>query len=128
MIGRILTLIFGSVVGVILIAIGVANSHDVRLVLVFDPINRQSPILSVDLPFFVYLFAILIIGIMVGGVVTWMTQSKWRRVARARTQEAMRWKGEAERLTRERDQNVAQHKAATGGAKPAHRPLAIAGR
>jgi hypothetical protein len=40
-----------------------------------------------------------------------MTQSKWRRTARSRALESMRWQAEADRLARERDRNVAASKA-----------------
>lgn len=126
MIGRILSLIVAFAMAAFLVTLAVANRHDARLVL--DPFNRQSPVISVDLPFFIYLFAMLIAGVLIGGVATWMSQGKWRRVARVRTQEAMRWKAEAERLTRERDQSVATRGSASGATKLESRPLAIAGR
>ena len=59
---------------------------------------------AVDLPFYVYLFGMLIIGALIGGIAMWFGQSKWRRMARQRAQEAAKWKGEADRLLRERDQ------------------------
>ena len=56
------------------------------------------------------LFAMLIVGVMLGGFETWLNQGKWRRMGRARTHEALRWKGEAERLLRERDAGVTEKK------------------
>ena len=111
MIGRILGLLFGFVAAVFLVTLAVANRHTVQLVL--DPFNPLDPILAVELPFYAYLFAMLILGVILGGIATWFSQSRWRRLARARGQDAARWRAEAERLTRERDVLVAQHKPAS---------------
>ena len=101
MIGRILGLLFGFVAAVFLVTLAVANRHTVRLVL--DPFNPLDPVLAAELPFYAFLFAMLIIGVILGGIATWMGQSRWRRLARSRGQDAARWRAEAERLTRERD-------------------------
>ena len=61
----------------------------------------------------------LIAGVVLGGFATWVSQSKWRRTARGRTQESIRWKAEAERLARERE-------AAATAASPG-KQLAMAG-
>ena len=127
MIGRILFLIVAFALGALLVMLAVVNRHEARLVL--DPFTPKAPVIYVDGQFFIFLFTMLIVGILIGGIATWMTQGKWRRVARVRTQEAMRWKAEAERLTRERDQSLSQKGGASSGAtKLESRPLAIAGR
>jgi hypothetical protein len=36
----------------------------------------------------------------------WMTQGRWRRIARRRGADAVRWQAEADRLTRERDKQL----------------------
>ncbi len=108
MIGRIAGLIVGFVAAVLLVALAVANRHGARLVL--DPFNPQNPVLSIELPFYGYLFGMLIIGVVLGGLATWLSQGRWRRLARQRTVEALRWKAEAERLTRERDAGVSERK------------------
>jgi hypothetical protein len=46
-----------------------------------------------------------------------MTQGRWRRVARRRTAEALQWQAEADRLSRERDKEL----AATARLAPARR-------
>ena len=116
MIARILWSLGVLLAAVVMIAMSVANRHEVRLVL--DPFNREAPVIFTVLPFYVYLFAMLVAGVMLGGAATWFAQGKWRRLVRARTHEAMRWKGEAERLMRERDAGVASTK----------KQLSIAGR
>ncbi len=108
MVARIFTTIFAVAVGIVLVVVAIANRHDARLVL--DPFNREAPALEVGLPFYAFLFGALILGVIVSGMSTWFSQGKWRKTARQRTQEAMRWKGEVERLTRERDSHVAAAK------------------
>jgi uncharacterized integral membrane protein len=92
-------------VAVILVTLAVSNRHDVRLVL--DPFRPDEPVIALVLPFYVYLFAAVLLGILIGGWATWRAQSRWRRDARRQTAEAQRWRGEADRLMRERDKQVA---------------------
>jgi len=87
--------------GLILVTLAVINRHGVRLVL--DPFRPAEPVLSLVLPFYVYLFGALLIGVMIGGAAVWRAQAQWRRAARRREGEAQRWRAEADRLARERD-------------------------
>lgn len=108
MIGRILSMIFTFAMAVVLITLFVINREEVRLVL--DPFNPKDPAFALSMPFFWFMFALLFVGALIGSFATWFSQGKWRRTARQRTQEAMRWKSEAERLARERDANVIERK------------------
>ena len=123
MLGRVLGLLFGFIAAVFLVTLAVANRHAVRLVL--DPFNPTDPVLAAQLPFYAYLFGMLIIGVVMGGVATWFSQGRWRRVARARAQDAVRWRGVAERLCRDRDARVA---ASNAGGQSDARQLALTGR
>ena len=49
----------------------------------------------------------LLVGIVIGGLATWVTQARWRRTARRRAAEAQRWQAEADRLSRERQAQLA---------------------
>ncbi|SDO18122.1 hypothetical protein SAMN04488061_0500 [Filomicrobium insigne] len=109
MLQRIFTIVIAFPMALVLIALAVANRHDVRLVL--DPFRPDTPALSLVLPFYAYLFGVLALGIIAGGLAVWFGQGHWRHAARVRTQEARRWQAEADRLTRERDAN------ATGGSR-----------
>ena len=100
---------------IILLTLAVINRHGVRLVL--DPFRPDEPVISLVLPFYVYLIGMLLIGIVIGGLATWVTQARWRRSARRRGAEAQRWQAEADRLARERQAAI-----------PADRQLAPAGR
>ena len=85
--------------------------------LVLDPFRPADPVISLVLPFYAYLFGALLIGVVIGGAATWLTQARWRRNARRRGAEAQRWQAEADRLRRERERNL-----------EASRQLAPAGR
>ena len=87
--------------GLLLVTLAVANRHKVRLVL--DPFRRADPVISLELPFYAYLFGALLAGVVIGGMATWMSQARWRRSARRRAVEARRWQAEADRLGRERE-------------------------
>jgi uncharacterized integral membrane protein len=111
---RILWLLTAFPAAALLITLAVANRHSVRLVL--DPFRPESPVLSIVLPFYGFLFGALIIGVLLGGMATWISQARWRRTARVSSGEAKRWQSEADRLMRERDAEV------TGRAKALSAP------
>jgi hypothetical protein len=94
----------------------VINRHQVRLVL--DPFRPETPVLSLELPFYAYLFIMLLLGVLLGGTAMWLSQSRWRRNARHHGRAAARWHAEADRLTRERDANAPTRpkQLAVGGA------------
>jgi hypothetical protein len=102
---RILALFIAFPVGAILVAIAVSNRQPVALIL--DPFKPENPALSIEMPFYAYLLGALVIGVIFGGIATWMGQSRWRQTARAQGQRAQRWQAEADRLTREREANAA---------------------
>jgi hypothetical protein len=100
---------------IVLITLAVSNRHGVRLIL--DPFRPDDPVLSLVLPLYAYLLAALILGVILGGAAAWMTQGRWRRVARRRTAEALQWQAEADRLSRERENDL----SATPRLAPARR-------
>ena len=105
MLRRFVSILVAFPVAIVLVTLAVANRHGVRLVL--DPFRPNEPVLSLVLPFYVYLFGVLLAGILVGGLTVWVTQARWRRSARRRAAEAQRWQAEADRLSRERQAQVA---------------------
>ena len=66
MIGRAFGLLVGLLAAVVLLALAVANRHSVKLVL--DPFNHEMPVIWLDLPFYAYLFAMLIAGVILFGL------------------------------------------------------------
>ena len=53
---------------------------------------------SLELPLFILLFATLGIGILIGGIATWIGQGRWRKAARAERANAARLRQDVERL------------------------------
>jgi hypothetical protein len=104
MLRRVIWTVVAFPVGLVLVTLAVSNGHRVRLVL--DPFRPDEPVLSVVLPFYAFLIGALLAGVVLGGVVMWMTQGRWRRIARRRGADAVRWQAEADRLTRERDKQL----------------------
>ena len=66
--------------GVIFLVFAVANHHEVRVS--FDPFNSSDPALSFELPLFVVIIAVAVLGVVAGGAATWFGQRRWRRAAR----------------------------------------------
>lgn len=105
MLRRIAWILIAFPAAIVLVTLAIANRHAVQLVL--DPFRPDAPALSVVLPLYAYLFLALVAGVILGGTATWVTQRHWRKSARVKTHEARRWHAEADRLTRERDADVA---------------------
>lgn len=105
MLRRIVWLLIAFPAGLLLVTLAVINRHEVRLVL--DPFRPESPVLSLALPFYAYLFITLLLGVLLGGTAVWLGQARWRRNARHHGRAAARWHAEADRLTRERDVTAA---------------------
>lgn len=94
---RALQLIVIIPVAIIVIALSVANRHDV--VFSLDPFDAEDPALSFTLPLYWLLFGAAAIGVLLGGMATWFRQSRWRRAARHDH-------AQVERLKRERDRDA----------------------
>ena len=80
MLRKIVTWIIIIPVAAIIIAFAVANSQTVTVS--FDPFSTTVPAYVATLPLYVVIFAVLIIGVLVGGFAAWLGQGKWRRKAR----------------------------------------------
>lgn len=87
-------------VAIVAVALSVANRHDVALSL--DPFNAADPAVAIAMPLYALVFAAIAVGIVIGGVATWLGQGRWRRQAR-------RLKHEARDIRREN----AQYRAAS---------------
>lgn len=95
--GRQLFLIFIVVpLGVLMVAFGVANREPVRLTL--DPFRPAETSLYLEAPLFLILFSVLALGLVLGGLITWLSQGKWRKAARERGREAADLRSETGRL------------------------------
>jgi uncharacterized integral membrane protein len=66
--------------GLVIIAFAVANRQIVTVS--FDPFTSAHPAYAARAPLFVLIFVLVILGVIIGGIATWLKQHKWRRVAR----------------------------------------------
>ena len=64
----------------VIVAFAVANRQAVTVS--FDPFSSAAPAYAATLPLFAILFAVLILGVLIGGAAAWLRQGKWRRAAR----------------------------------------------
>jgi uncharacterized integral membrane protein len=83
---------------VVIIAFAVANRQAVTVSL--DPFNPDVPAASVTKPLFVIIIAVLILGVIVGGIAAWLRQTKWRRTARRLEREVANLHAEIDALKR----------------------------
>jgi len=98
---KFLWLLLAFLTALIIVPFGLANRAPIAVTI--DPFGRATSGLTFEAPLSLVLFLVFITGLLLGGLVMWLSQSRWRRTARVRTREAFRWRSEATRLTRERD-------------------------
>lgn len=79
-----------------IIVLAVANREIVTLSL--DPFSLTDPAVYIRMPLFILVLLGIVIGVIAGGVAAWLRQGKWRQAAREKSDEAERWRREAERL------------------------------
>jgi uncharacterized integral membrane protein len=84
---------------VVLIALAVANRKPAELTL--DPFGALDPTVGIVAPLFLLLLGAFAFGLIVGGIATWFTQGKWRRMAREETRQARDWRRQVDRLEKE---------------------------
>jgi uncharacterized integral membrane protein len=65
---------------VIMVAFAVANRQVVTVS--FDPFSGNAPAAAVTLPLFALVIALLIVGVLIGGVAAWLRHGRWRSTAR----------------------------------------------
>ena len=90
MMRKLVNYIFLLPLAIILILLSVANREITRFSL--DPLNAESPALSVELPLFVFLFIAVLLGMLLGGFLVWLSQGKHRKALREKSLEAQNLK------------------------------------
>ena len=80
MLRRIVAAIILVPLAIIIVALAVANRQDV--VISFDPFDPAQLVYSKTTWLFVPIFAALMIGVIIGGLASWLRQGKWRGAAR----------------------------------------------
>jgi uncharacterized integral membrane protein len=88
---RFLEVIILLPLAIIGVALAVANRHAVTVS--FDPFSSAAAG-AVEMPLFVALIAAIILGVLVGGFFTWLSQGKHRRALRESQAEAARLRGQ----------------------------------
>lgn len=87
---------------ILILLFAVANREVVKISL--DPFNPTAPALTFETPLFLLLFAVLMVGVVLGGCASWLKQGKHRRSGRVARAEAERHRAEVERLkTQQKD-------------------------
>ncbi len=77
--------------GLAAIVLAVANREPVRVSADPLPVEFEAPLYAVAL-------AAILLGLVIGGVSTWMSGRKWRRIAREKRREAAMLENELRRL------------------------------
>jgi uncharacterized integral membrane protein len=70
------------VIPLLIVVVGFAVANRQVVTVSFDPFSSAQPAYAVTLPLFIIIFALLIVGVIVGGLAAWMRQASWRRSAR----------------------------------------------
>jgi uncharacterized integral membrane protein len=95
---------------VIIIAFAVANRQIVTVS--FDPFSTGEPAASVTLPLFALVILLLIVGVLIGGLASWLRQGKWRQTARRFERELHHLRGKVAALegTTEKPTNIPEER------------------
>lgn len=83
-------------IAIVVVLLAVANRQPVMLS--FDPFSNGTPAFSMPMPLYALIFAAVAVGIVVGGIGSWLGQGDTRRDRRAKGRELARLRNEAERL------------------------------
>jgi uncharacterized integral membrane protein len=98
MIRKIVSALILVPLAIVFIVFAVANRQVVIVSL--DPFDPAHPTFALALPLFVLILALIIGGVVVGGMAAWLKQSKWRRAARRAELEARALRAEVDALRR----------------------------
>jgi uncharacterized integral membrane protein len=91
--------------------VGLAVANRAVVTVSFDPFNPANPAYTLKAPLFVLALALLIAGVIVGGVAAWLKQRRWRRAARRFEADVHIARGEAEALRRRLEASEARPSA-----------------
>jgi len=95
MLKRLTTLLIILPIGIIVVALAVANRQAVSLSM--PPYINDEPFLSITLPLFAVVFASILVGMVIGSCATWFKQGRFRKAARQGKVEATKNAFEAEK-------------------------------
>jgi uncharacterized integral membrane protein len=78
------------------VAFAVGNRNNVSVS--FDPFSTEAPGYAIDAPLFVVVFVALILGVLLGGIATWVGQGRYRRAARMHRRDVERLRTDLDKL------------------------------
>jgi hypothetical protein len=84
MIRKLLTAVILVPLAIVIVMFAVANRQIITVS--FDPFDSAHPAYAPRMPLFMLIFALVGVGVFIGGVAAWLKQHKWR--VRARRAEA----------------------------------------
>lgn len=71
---------------IVIVMFAVANREIITVS--FDPFDSAQPAFALTMPLFMLIFALVALGVVVGGIAAWLRQHKWRMRARRAEAEA----------------------------------------
>jgi len=80
MLRKIITAVILVPLAIVIVGFAVANRQLVTIS--FDPFDASHPAYALTLPLFVIILLLVILGVIVGGIASWLRQHKWRAGAR----------------------------------------------
>lgn len=92
---RFLGLLLLLPISIVILAICIANRRSVTISL--DPFSPDTPALAFEAPLFTIAFIGIFLGILIGGILTWIGQGRHRKAARENRWEAAKYRNRADR-------------------------------
>lgn len=89
-----------------------AIANDQSITVHLNPFDTQDPVLRADVALYQFGFIVFVAGALVGGVITWSGQHKYRKRARQRRNDAPLWPADADRVEHLRPAEVGRPSAA----------------
>lgn len=86
-------------IAIVAVAFAVANRQVVSIS--FDPFSPSEPAFAFVAPLFLLIFLLLMAGVIIGGVASWLGQARYRKAARRAQADADELRTENERLRTE---------------------------
>ena len=71
---------------IVIVMFAVANREVIAVS--FDPFDSAHPAFAVRTPLFLLIFALVALGVVIGGIASWLRQHRWRSRARRAETEA----------------------------------------
>ena len=116
MIRKVATALILVPLAILLVTFAVANRQSVTVSL--DPFDQVHPAFAGSMPLWALMLALVIGGVLVGGVAAWLKQHKWRRAARLAEAEARALRAELDQLKRRSSLAEPPSGGASAGPRP----------